>query len=66
MIIVMPDGNTGTMGGFGERTLKVFEAEVKNCIIPFVEKNYRAETDAKNRALQVVNGWITNSLCWNK
>jgi enterochelin esterase-like enzyme len=51
MIIVMPDGNIGGMGGFGEITLKLFEAELKNCIIPFVQKNYRTETDAKNRAL---------------
>ncbi len=29
----------------------MFEAELKQCIIPFVEKNYRAETDSKNRAL---------------
>jgi len=51
MIVIMPDGNTGMLGGFGERTLKLFEAELKNCIIPFVEKNYRTETDAENRAL---------------
>ncbi|MFH1195026.1 MAG: alpha/beta hydrolase-fold protein [bacterium] len=52
MLVVMPDGNTNTdFAGFGERTLKIFEAELKNCIIPFVENNYRAETDAKNRAL---------------
>jgi enterochelin esterase-like enzyme len=52
MLVVMPDGNTNTdFAGFGERTLKMFEAELKQCIIPFVEKNYRAETDSKNRAL---------------
>jgi enterochelin esterase-like enzyme len=52
MLIVMPDGNTNTdFAGFGERTLKMFEAELKRCVIPFVEKNYRAETDSKNRAL---------------
>ncbi len=52
MIVVMPDGNTNTdFAGFGERTLKMFEAELKNCVIPFVEKNYRTETDSKNRAL---------------
>ena len=37
--------------GFGVNTLKMFEAEMKQCIIPFVESNYRAETDSKNRAL---------------
>ena len=52
MIIVMPDGNTNTdFAGFGERTLRIFEAEMKMCVIPFVEKNYRVETDSKNRAL---------------
>jgi enterochelin esterase-like enzyme len=52
MIVVMPDGNTNTdFAGFGEWTLKMFEAELKGCIIPFVEKNYRTETDPKNRAL---------------
>jgi enterochelin esterase-like enzyme len=50
MIVVMPDGNVDA-SGFGEITLRMFEAELKQCIIPFVEKNYRAETDSKNRAL---------------
>ena len=40
MLIVMPDGNTNTdFAGFGERTLRMFEAELKRCVIPFVEKN---------------------------
>jgi len=52
MLIVMPDGNTNTdFAGFGERTLRMFEAELKRCIIPLVEKHYRTETDSKNRAL---------------
>jgi enterochelin esterase-like enzyme len=50
MLVVMPDGNVD-MPGFGENSLKMFEAELKQCVIPFVEKNYRAETDSKNRAL---------------
>ncbi|MGD1045750.1 MAG: alpha/beta hydrolase-fold protein [Bacteroidota bacterium] len=50
MLIVMPDGNVDAPG-FGEMSLKMFEAELKQCIIPVVEKNYRAETDSKNRAL---------------
>ena len=29
----------------------MFEAELIRCIIPFIEKNFRAETDSKNRAL---------------
>jgi len=52
MLIVMPDGNTNTdFAGFGERTLKMFEAELKRCVIPLVEKIFRAETDSKYRAL---------------
>lgn len=53
MLIVMTDGNVGGGGiaGFGERTLQMFENELKQVVIPFVEKNYRAKTDAKDRAL---------------
>ena len=52
MLIVMPDGNTNTdFAGFGERTLRIFEAELKRSIIPFVEKNYRVKADSKDRAL---------------
>ena len=53
MLIVMPDGNFGSGGlaGFNENVLRSFENELKQSLIPFVEKNYRAETDAKNRAL---------------
>ncbi|MFO7446572.1 MAG: alpha/beta hydrolase-fold protein [Ignavibacteriaceae bacterium] len=50
MLVVMPDGNID-LPGFGEQILKMFEAELKQSIIPFVEKNYRAEADSKNRAL---------------
>lgn len=50
MLIVMPDGNVNAQG-FGENTLRMFERELKLCIIPFVEKNYRAETGSGNRAL---------------
>jgi len=51
MLIVMPDGNVTGQQGFGENTLRMFERELKQCIIPFVEKNYRAETAPGNRAL---------------
>jgi enterochelin esterase-like enzyme len=53
MLVVMMDGNvsSGGLAGFGEQSLKRFEDELKNAVIPFVEKNYRTETDAKNRAL---------------
>lgn len=54
MLIVMPDANIG-MGGFSpngiENSLKMFEAEMKQSIIPFVERNFRALTGANNRAL---------------
>ncbi|ARK10560.1 alpha/beta hydrolase-fold protein [Fibrella sp. ES10-3-2-2] len=53
MIIAMLDGNVGGggMGGFNENVLKAFENELKLGAIPFVESNFRAETDARNRAL---------------
>ncbi len=53
MLVVMPDGNMSSGGpaGFNENVLRMFENELKQVIIPFVEKNFRAESDAKNRAL---------------
>jgi enterochelin esterase-like enzyme len=53
MLVVMMDGNVGGggQGGFGEQALRMFENELKNAVIPFVEKNYRTETGANNRAL---------------
>lgn len=50
MLVVMMDGNIG-MGGFSEQTLRAFESELKQVVIPFVEKNYRAATTSANRAL---------------
>jgi enterochelin esterase-like enzyme len=50
MLIVMPDGNVNAQG-FDENTLRMFERELKQCIIPFVEKSYRAETGSGGRAL---------------
>lgn len=53
MIVVMPDANIGTPGfnAFGDGNLKLFENELKQSIIPLVEKNYRTQKDAKGRAL---------------
>ncbi len=54
MIIAMLDGNVGGGGGiasFGEQQLRAFENELKIGAIPYVESNFRVETDAKNRAL---------------
>jgi enterochelin esterase-like enzyme len=50
MVVIMVDGNI-PLKAFGEEVLKVFEAELKQCVIPFVEKNYRVKTDSKSRAL---------------
>lgn len=50
MLIVMPDGNI-PMQAFGEDVLSAFESELKQCLIPFVEKNFRVKTDAGSRAL---------------
>ncbi|HNR07820.1 MAG TPA: alpha/beta hydrolase-fold protein [Saprospiraceae bacterium] len=53
MLVVMLDGNIGSGGlaGFNEQILRSFENELKQSVIPFVEKNYRVKTDAQNRAL---------------
>ena len=46
----MVDGNMPGHG-FGEESLSLFEKELKQCVIPFVEKNYRVKADGKYRAL---------------
>jgi enterochelin esterase-like enzyme len=53
MLVVMMDGNFagGGLAGFGEQSLRLFENELKQSVIPFVEKNYRAEAGANKRAL---------------
>jgi enterochelin esterase-like enzyme len=53
MLIVMMDGNTGGGGiaSFNERSLQTFERELKQVVIPFVEENYRADSNSKSRAL---------------
>jgi enterochelin esterase-like enzyme len=50
MIVVMVDGNM-PVGGFGEESLRIFEKELKQAVIPFVEKHFRVKTDANSRAL---------------
>jgi enterochelin esterase-like enzyme len=50
MLVVMVDGNIPSTG-FGMEALSGFENELKQCVIPFVESNYRVKTDAKSRAL---------------
>ncbi len=53
MLIVMVDGNvsSGGIAGFNEQVLRMFENELKQSIIPLVEKSYRVKTGAQNRAL---------------
>jgi enterochelin esterase-like enzyme len=50
MMVVMADGNIGAQP-LDENSLKAFENELKQCIVPFVEKNYRARPGPGNRAL---------------
>jgi enterochelin esterase-like enzyme len=53
MLIVMMDGNVGAGGfaGFGEKSLQLFERELKEAVIPTVEKNYRIAKGSANTAL---------------
>lgn len=51
MLIVMVDANVGGSGFGSDGFYKQFENEMKNVVIPFVEKNYRAKADAQYRAL---------------
>ena len=53
MLVVMVDGNIGTGGfaGFNENVLRIFENELKQSVIPFVEKEFRTEAHAGGRAL---------------
>jgi enterochelin esterase-like enzyme len=50
MLIVMPNANVGG-NAFEESGLKRFESELKEVLMPFVEKAYRVKPGAKNRAL---------------
>jgi len=50
MIVVMADGNI-PRASFGEDVLKLIEAELKQCVIPFVETTYRVKTEKEFRAL---------------
>lgn len=50
MLVVMMDGNLGSRNSF-QQSLQIFEQELKQAVIPFVENNYRVAAGAKNRAL---------------
>jgi enterochelin esterase-like enzyme len=53
MLVVMMDGNLGSGGfpGFGERSLQLFERELKEVVMKVVEKNYRVSKGSANTAL---------------
>ncbi|MFC1551172.1 alpha/beta hydrolase [Candidatus Latescibacterota bacterium] len=55
MLVVISNGNvpnlSGGRGGYSIEGMAGFAEELKNNIIPFVERNYRVLTDPKNRAL---------------
>ena len=53
MLVVMMDGNLGAAGiaGFGEKSLQLFERELKEAVMPFTEKNFRVIKGAANTAL---------------
>ena len=53
MLVVMVDGNlsSGGIAGFGERSLQLFERELKEAVMPVVEKNYRIAKGSSNTAL---------------
>ncbi|MBK9509069.1 MAG: esterase [Cytophagaceae bacterium] len=76
MVIVMMDGNfsgPGGIAGFGMQQLNIFENELKNAVIPFVEANFKVSADAKNRALaglsmgglQTLHAGVRNSDVFN-
>lgn len=50
MLVVMVDGNFNAPG-MGIEGLKTFEAELKQNVIPFVEKTYKVSPKAADRAL---------------
>ncbi len=73
---VMMDGNfsgPGGISGFGMQQLNIFENELKNAVIPFVEANFKVSADAKNRALaglsmgglQTLHAGVRNSDVFN-
>lgn len=55
MIVVIPNGNVSKPGttarGYTDEAMTAFKEELFDNVIPFIEKNFRAKTDAANRAL---------------
>lgn len=50
MLLIMPDGNM-PVSAFNENGLIMFERELKEGLIPFIEKEYRVLENEENRAL---------------
>ncbi len=50
MLVVMMDGNVST-GNFDEQSLRTFENELMQVVVPFIEKRYRTIANANQRAL---------------
>ena len=51
MLIVMIDGNFSAASAFSEDGLRLFERELKEAVMPFVESNYRTLNNPNDRAL---------------
>lgn len=52
MIVVIANGNIRTGGGgYSSEGMTGFKKEMTENIVPFIDKNYRTLTDAKNRAI---------------
>lgn len=53
MVVVMMDGHAATGGGAvgPESNTALFERDLMEIVLPFVEANYRVKTDAANRAI---------------
>jgi enterochelin esterase-like enzyme len=76
MVIVMMDGNFYSpvgIAGFGMQQLNMFENELKNAVMPFVESNFKVSKEANNRALaglsmgglQTLHAGVRNSDLFN-
>lgn len=54
MIVVCANGNIslpGTRGGYSWEGMQGFRQELTECVIPFVDKNYRTKADKSHRAM---------------
>ena len=52
------------LAGFGEHHYRLFESELKEAVIPFVEKNYRTANGCKQPGTgRFIIGRIANIVC---